>query len=283
MAPPEQSPPPATTDAIGGTASQLAPSPLIPDHLRPPWRDLPSLARLAVRRLDTKLQAIPVLGRVAAWCAAPLMLLTLVCAHADGNLAARDRNALIWIRRLSADGRGLYTPRELLTFGAALLPLAPVLLLTIVIGTDAQAALPTRIVALALAAAIVAGPLLAVFAVNRGRDLTTRTGPQHRRLAAQTRAPLVVVQGFVADTTTGAGIRLVRALRAHADQLGVGVAAVTRDEHLLRGYRANGFVQTEPDPASRLLYRPPNPNTRHRAATGNWTAPGLTRASTPGS
>ena len=67
-----------------------------------------------------------------------------------------------------------------------------------------------------------------------------------------------MAQCLAADTTTRAGIVLVRALRNLADHLGVGIAAVARNEHLLDDYHANGFVPTNPDdPASRLLYRPP--------------------------
>ncbi|MBN1170967.1 MAG: hypothetical protein JXA67_02230, partial [Micromonosporaceae bacterium] len=229
---------------------------------RPSWRNLPALAWLAVRRLDTKLQAAPVLGPVAAWCAAPLMLLTLACAHTNGHLAAKERHAALWIRTLSTTGRGVHTPREMLITAAAFLPPGPVLLLAIGISSDTQASTLARVIALALAGTIVVGPLLALFGVNRRRDLTTRTGQQHRRLATQTSTPLVVVQGLVADTTTGAGTALIRALRAHADQLGVGTAAVARDERLLPGYLANGLVQTELDPASRLLYRPPGTGRR---------------------
>jgi hypothetical protein len=233
----------------------------IPNHLRPPWRDLPALAWLTVRQLDTRLQATPVLGRIAAWCSLPWMLLLLVCAHTDGHLAAKDRHAVLWIRRLSATGRGIHTRRALAISAAATAPLYATMLFATALGMADHSTLFTRIAALTVATTIVGALVLAIFAINGWRDLTTRTSGQHRRLAAHAVVPLVVAQGLAADTTTRAGIVLIRALRAYADQLGIGIAAVARDEHLIDGYRANGFVRTESDPTSRLLYRPPKENT----------------------
>jgi hypothetical protein len=172
-----------------GGVPRLAPDVTIPDHLRPRWRDLPALAWLAVRGLDTRLQAVPILGRVAAWCALPMMLLTMACAHADGHLAARDRHAVLWIHRLTATGRRVHTGRELLLIAAALLPVTTALLSAIALSNAEQASLPVRIAAHAVALAITAAPLLAIFAVNRWRDLTTRyraAAPPPRRTGAYT-------------------------------------------------------------------------------------------------
>jgi len=106
-------------------------------------------------------------------------------------------------------------------------------------------------------AAFAGAGLLGIFAFNRWRDLTLRTSRQRRRLAARTPEPLVLVYGLAANTASRAGVVLIRALRRQADELGVGVTAVARDDHLLVGYCANGFRPGESALAGRLLYRPP--------------------------
>ena len=263
MAPPDQVP--AGRPIVAGMPqSTLVVT--MPTHLRPRWRDLPALAWLVVRRLDTALQATPLLGLMAAGCATPLMLLALVCAHADGRVAAHDRHAVIWIRPLTATGRSVHTRRECAINAAVLVPWLTVLLFAVALGTADQTLTVVRAVALSLASSIMAGHLLAVFAVHRRRDLITRTSQWLRHLAPHAGVPLVLVLCLVADPATLAVVVLLRALREQADQAGLGVVATARDESLLAGYRANGFVPGPPDsdPASRLLYRPPRPSPSDR-------------------
>jgi hypothetical protein len=194
------------------------------------------------------------------------MLLALVSAHADGRVAAYHRHAVIWIRPLTATGRGVHTRREFVINTVVLLPWLTMLLFATALGTTDQTPTLERAVALSLASSMLAGHLLAVFAVNRRRDLITRTSPWLRHLASHAGVPLVLVLCLAADPATLAVVVLLRALREQADQAGLGVVATARDESLLAGYRTNGFVPSnqDSDSPSRRLYRPPRPGVPDR-------------------
>jgi hypothetical protein len=110
--------------------------------------------------------------------------------------------------------------------------------------------------------AVFGSVVLGAFAVNTPGEFKQRPTSAYRQLAARVTVPLVSVDGLCVDTSSRGAIPLVRALRRHADQTGIGVYATARTPELLDGYHENGFWPLDPtdadaDADDRRIYREP--------------------------
>ena len=238
---------------------------MVPEQLRPRWRELPAAAWLAAGRFQPAALRRPILHRLAQAAAWPVLLQVLLAAHAEGALAVWRARALIIVQQRprptrAARLRAMFAGLAGLpvTVAALLAPGTTVLLAGASLAQPGQPGqeLPAVLVLTGFAlyavqfALTIAGvvPALTSGALRDRRHARAWSRRTFRRVAEAT-----TLAADPADDR--AATVLVRILLRTADRRGLPVIAQPADTQLAERYRLLGFL---PIPgAGRALYRPP--------------------------